>query len=330
MLWLIFILLTVVIFLTGKRIVIYGDIIAEKLNLGRTTVGIIFIASITSLPELITGVSSVTYADSPDIAAGDVFGSCMFNLLLLAFLDGFMRDKPITAKVHHGLTLSTAMGIILLVIAGVGIFLGDKIPTIGWISYTSFILILVYIIGMKIVTDYEKRLISQTVKQVTESFQYEKISLKETIKKYILNGLILVAAAVFLPKVGKMISEEYGISETLFGTLFVALTTSLPEFAVSIAAIKLNMITISVANILGSNIFNVIILAVDDFFYVKGSIFAGVSPDHLISIFSVILMSSVIIIGLIYRSEKKPFRLAFESLILILIYLITMAILKFS
>ncbi|MDQ7056126.1 MAG: hypothetical protein Q9M89_06540 [Persephonella sp.] len=114
MLWILFIILTTIIFLSGKNLVKYGDILAEKLNLGRTIVGIVFVASITSLPELITGISAVTYADSPDIAAGDIYGSCMFNLLILALLDSFIRGKPITTKVHHGLTISAAFGIIMI------------------------------------------------------------------------------------------------------------------------------------------------------------------------------------------------------------------------
>lgn len=166
MLWLVFFSFNACYIFTGKRLVKYGDMIAEKLNIGRTTVGVIFVASITSLPELITGISSVTYADTPDIAAGDIFGSCMFNLLILAFLDAFFRDKPITTKVHHGLTLSTAFGIIMITVAGMGIFLGDFIPSVGWISYTSILIIVIYLIAVKIVTDYERRLIARSVKRL--------------------------------------------------------------------------------------------------------------------------------------------------------------------
>ncbi len=316
-----------IIFFTGKRLVKYGDMIAEKLNIGRTTVGVIFVASITSLPELITGISSVTYADTPDIAAGDIFGSCMFNLLILAFLDAFFRDKPITTKVHHGLTLSTAFGIIMITIAGMGIFLGDFIPTVGWISYTSILIIFVYLIAVKIVTDYERRLIATSVKKAAEELLYEKVTTREIFFRYIANASVLVIAAILLPKVGKTIAHQYNLTETFFGTLFVALTTSLPEFAVSIAAIKLNMITISVANILGSNIFNIFILAVDDIFYTKGSIFTDLSGSNMTGAFSAVLMSSVVIIGLIYRAERKPMRLAFESIALIVIYVVSMFIL---
>ncbi|HSB51267.1 MAG TPA: hypothetical protein VLD40_01285, partial [Dissulfurispiraceae bacterium] len=74
--------------------------------MGSTWIGLVFMASVTSLPELITGLSSVTYAGAPDIAAGDVFGSCVFNLLILAFLDASHRQTPVSARAHQGHVLA--------------------------------------------------------------------------------------------------------------------------------------------------------------------------------------------------------------------------------
>ncbi|WP_456383645.1 sodium:calcium antiporter [Persephonella sp.] len=320
-LWITFFLLTAVIFFAGRNLVKYGDILAEKLNLGRTIIGIVFVASITSLPELVTGIGAVTLAESPDIAAGDVFGSCMFNLLILAVLDGFFRDSPLTTKVHHGLTISASFGIILITLSAAAIFLGDRVPVIGWISYASFVITAVYLISIWIITSYEKRFISRSVKESAEALLYGDISLKRTILMYTINGVVIVGAALYLPVVGKQIASIYGLTETFFGTFFVALTTSLPEIAVSIAAVRMNMVTISVANLLGSNVFNIFILAIDDIFYRNGSLFTGMDYNNLFSAAVAVIMTAVIIIGLIYRAERKPLRLAYESIALIGIYL---------
>ena len=319
MLWILFVILSATIFITGKKLVIYGDILAEKLSLGHTTVGIIFVASITSLPELITGVSAVTLADSPDIAVGEIFGSCMFNLLILAILDAFYKDKPVTTQVHYGLTLSTTFGIILITVALSGILLKTIIPSVGWINLTSIIIVFLYISSIRIITIYEKNLIEEAVQEL----QYEDIDTKNVLVKYLINSVILVISALFLPKVGKEITEEYGLSESFFGTLFVALVTSLPEFAVSLSAVKLNLLTMAVANILGSNVFNIFIIAINDLFYIKGSIFNHIDTSNIIPAISSILMSSVVIIGLIYRAEKKIGMFAYESIVLIFMYLLT-------
>lgn len=75
------------ILFSGARLSKHGDLIAEKTGLGRTWIGIVLIATVTSLPEMATGVTASAFHQLPNIAVGDVFGSCMFNILILAILD---------------------------------------------------------------------------------------------------------------------------------------------------------------------------------------------------------------------------------------------------
>ncbi len=328
--WAAFIVLSLIIFLAGKNLVKYGDILAEKLNLGRNLIGLVLIAATTSLPELITDISAASWVNAPDLVAGDIFGSCMINLLYLALLDWFVKRQPLTTKVHYGFTLSSAFGILLITLAGISLLLKDSIPSIKWVSVSSFIIILVYLIALKLTTDYERRLISSAVKEAARELRYEKYRLRDVSIKYLINAIFIVFAASILPDVGHKIAVLYGLTDTFFGSLFVALTTSLPEFSVSIAAIRMDLVQIAVANLLGSNIFNIFILAVTDIFYIKGSIFKNMSLINLIPASFSVLMTAVIIVGLIYRAEKKFFKLAYESIALVLIYIIGMFFIYFS
>lgn len=95
---------------SGTKLSRYGDVIAEKTGMGRTWIGVLLMASVTSLPELVTGISSVTQG-LPDIAAGDVLGSCVFNMVILASLDLIEREKTISARAHHGHVLSAGFRI---------------------------------------------------------------------------------------------------------------------------------------------------------------------------------------------------------------------------
>src|SRR4030065_719963 len=130
-LWIGLIICTSVIVYAGTRLSKYGDIIAEKTGLGKTWIGVILMASVTSLPELVTGISSVTYAGVPDIAVGDVIGSCVFNMSILAILDAVYRPMPVSAKAHHGNILSAGFGILLLSIVAISLFLGNRIFPLG-------------------------------------------------------------------------------------------------------------------------------------------------------------------------------------------------------
>ena len=57
---------------SGTKLAIYGDAIAEKTGMGKAWFGLVLMASVTSLPELITGISAVVIVDVPDLAVGDI------------------------------------------------------------------------------------------------------------------------------------------------------------------------------------------------------------------------------------------------------------------
>ena len=87
MLWIQVIICIALVIAVSSKLSQSADMVAEKSGLGRNWVGAILLAGSTSLPELATGISAVNYLDAPDLAAGGIFGSCLFNLVILAILD---------------------------------------------------------------------------------------------------------------------------------------------------------------------------------------------------------------------------------------------------
>jgi cation:H+ antiporter len=326
-LWIGFFVCTTAIVFAGSRLSKYGDIIAEKTGLGRTWIGVVLMASVTSLPELVTGISSVTYADVPDIAAGDVLGSCVFNMLILAVLDAIYRPMPISAKAHHGHVLSAGFGILLLSMVAIGLFAGDDTPSIGWIGSYSLMFGVIYFVAMRLVFFYEKRQIAAYIKEVSVELKYRDIPAKIAITNYVVNALIVIIAAVFLPKIGEGIAETSGLGQTFVGNIFIAVSTSLPEVVVSVSAVRMDAIDLAIGNLFGSNIFNIFILAIDDLLFVKGPLLSFVNTSHIISALSAISMTTVAIIGLTYRAEKKTLFLAWDSIGISMIYIINLMLL---
>ena len=327
LLWLGFLVCTSVIFYSGTKLSKYGDIIAEKTGIGRTWVGVVLMASVTSLPELVTGISSVTYAGVPDIAVGDVLGSCVFNMLILAFLDALHQPMPLSAKAHHGHVLSASFGIFLLGIAATSLFLGNRLQSMGWIGPYSLLFIVIYFIAMKLIFSYEKRRISAFVKEKAIELRYKEISTKTAIVNYSINAIVVVIAAAFLPTIGEEIAETTGLGQTFVGNIFIALSTSLPEIVVSMSAVKIDAIDLAIGNLFGSNIFNIFILAIDDIFFVKGPLLVYVNPNHIIAALSAIAMTTIAIIGLTYRAEKKKLFLAWDSICILLVYIVNLMLL---
>ncbi|MDP3048137.1 MAG: hypothetical protein Q8N12_01755 [Thermodesulfovibrionales bacterium] len=327
LLWLGFFICTSLIVYSGTKLSKYGDIIAEKTGLGRTWIGVVLMASVTSLPELVTGVSAVTYAGVPDIAVGNVIGACIFNMVTLAILDAIYRPMPISAKAHHGHVLSAGFGILLLSIASICLFFGNRILPLGWIGPYTILFVLIYFIAMRLLYFYEKKQISAFMKEMAVELKYEKISTKTVVVNYGINAMIVIIAAIFLPKIGEGIAETTGLGQTFVGTILIAISTTLPELTVSISAVKMGAIDLAVGTLFGSNIFNIFILAVDDMLFVKGPILSFVNTNHIISALSAILMTAIAIIGLTYRVEKKTLLLAWDSIGILLVYVINLMLL---
>lgn len=315
--------LAALIFFSGKRLSLYGDIIAEYSGLGKAWFGLIMMASVTSLPELTVGISSVTMVGSADLAMGDVVGSCVFNLFILSLLDTLLPAQPLFTKASGSHILAAALSIILMALVGMGMFLPYDIIVIEWIGLSSLLFIIVYFFSIRIIFQNEQKI---RLKEVLRS-QVTTITLKRAVLYYILNAVIVVVSAYFLPDIAEQIAIDSGLGASFVGTLFLAASTSLPEAAVSYTAIRIGAIDLAVGNLIGSNIFNILILAIDDIFYTKGPLLKDVADENIISIFSVIIMTAICIGGLVFRSERKRFLMGWDTLLISLVYLINLLLL---
>ena len=135
-----------------------------------------------------------------------------------------------------------------------------------------------------------------------------------------------MGAAMLLPYFGKNIAEVSGLEQSFFGTLFIAISTSLPEVVVSLAAIRIGTIDLAIGNIFGSNIFNIAILSIDDILYTKGPILLFTSPNHIIPVLGTIIITAIGIIGIIYKAEKK-WKLAIDTSLILVVYVLIMWVL---
>jgi cation:H+ antiporter len=245
----------------------------------------------------------------------------MFNLLIIALLDMLSGPTPITAKAHQGQVLAAGFGILLLGIAAIGVIAGPRLPAIGWVGLYSLAFLLVYLLAMRMVFLFEKRRIAQLIRETAEAAKYDKITLRQALLYYAGNALLVIAAATYLPHLADQIAVATGLGRTFVGTIFVALSTSLPEVVVSIAAVRMDATDLVFGNLLGSNLFNLAILALDDVLYVKGPILANASPAHLVTANAAMAMTAIAVIGLTYRVSKKRLLFAWDSWALLAVYL---------
>lgn len=336
--WLQFLGCAAVILVAGSYLAKYGDAIADATGLGRTWIGLILLATVTSLPELITGISSVALFAVPNIAVGDILGSCLFNLLLLALVDALCRRWPSSTQAHSGHILAAAFGGLLLGVVALGILAGTHLPTLGWVGVTSLVTIPLYALAMRLVFQYELRHKAEVIPSVDnpeetpeespeDGHEHPPRQTRKIFVWYALSALVIVAVASYLPHVGEELAAVTGLGTTFVGNLFIAASTSLPEIVVSIAAVRMGAIDLAYGNLLGSNLINVAILGVDDMFFRPGALLADISRSQLLIAVAAMTMSAIVIVGLVYRAEKKRLPLAWDALGLVVVYVVAILLL---
>ena len=319
MVWLKFIICVSIIFFSGRKVAKYGDIIAEKSGLGGVWIGFILIALITSLPELFTGISAVILVDAPDLTVGDLLGANTFNLLNLALLDIVRQNGSLLAAVSPTHRLTGWLSLLLVLVVAISIFLSRFYPmSIGWIGWYTPVIILLYLLSVRIIFLYEQR---QPSLQTTELY-HEEQSTGKAYLYFAIAAAFIIGAGIWLAFIGDEIARVYGWGQSFVGSLFLAFTTTLPEITVSFAAMRIGATDMAVANMIGSNLFNLTIIPIDDLLYLKGPILASISESHLITALAVIFMTLIFISGLRFK-PRRFFRLSWCNCALIALFFLS-------
>ena len=319
--WAEFALCAAVILVAGSALSRQGDVIAFKTGYSRTWVGLVLLATATSLPELFTGVSAVTVASAPNIAVGDALGSCIFNLVLLVLLDAMTREETIYRRVEAAHILSAGFGMILLAFVGASLVIERETfsPSVWHIGLSTPIIIIVYFAAMRASFVYQRRQI-----QVETVDPYPETSLKTATVRYLIAAAFVVAAGSWLPFVGLEIADAMGWRTTFVGTLIVAGATSLPELVVVLAALRIGAPDLAIASLLGSNLFDMLIIGIDDLAYTEGPLLSVASPSHAVTAFAAIVMSGIVVVALVYRpATRLAGTIGWASLALLVVYLLS-------
>jgi cation:H+ antiporter len=308
--WVAFLIIVGVIGAAGYRMCSAADDIAEISGWSRAWIGLLLLSVATSLPELVTGVSAIAVFDAPNVAIGDALGSCVFNLVMLVVLELVARGEPLYTRAGTGHVLSAAFGVILTAFVAFSVLVSRELPglRIGHVGLYSPLILGAYAAAMYTVFHYERRTLAATRLHEPLIPGVDGRSLSTAIRRYAISALFVAAAGGALPRVATEIAAQMGWSNTFVGTVFVAFATSVPEVAVSIAAITLGSVDLAVANLLGSNLFDVAIVAFDDFVYTPGPILSAISPSHAVTAVSAAIMSAAAIIGFSYRPTTRLLR----------------------
>lgn len=309
-----------VVVVAGTWLARAGDEIAEHTGIGRIFIGALLIAVATSLPELGTDITAAL-ADAPDLAIGDLFGSSMANMAILAIVDLRYRGRMLPV-VELGHTRIAAIAIGLTALAAIGIASPPGVDLYG-VGITPIILFVGYVAAMawfRRVPPIGGVAPSPTPFREPRRFGERWIGLGPQLRRFAIAVVALAMAAPLLALSTEEVADRFDLSHGFLGVTLLAGTTSLPELATSLAAVKLGAYDLAVGNLLGSNAANMSMIVFVDLAYRPGPILAAVGSVHLVAAFSAILLMALALASIVSGQTNRASRLEPDSIVLLLAY----------
>lgn len=309
-----------IIFAIASRLARAADTIADATGLGRVWIGAILLAGSTSLPEIMTDVNAALLG-LPDIGVGDLMGSTLANMLILALLDLVYARRHILQTVAVNHAVMGLLAIALTMIAGIAISSGG-IGRLGPVGVETILIVLVYLLGMRIFyrltwVAAQGLIPDEPATVPRRPVEQDRARLRQAVWTFVLAAAALIIVTPLLVISAEAVSAETGMSRTFVGTLLVGLTTSFPEIAATVAAVRLGAIDLAVGNIFGSNAFNMCVLLLMDLSYAGGPLLAEVSEEHVMTAQLATLCMSFGVLAIMGRLERRSAVARFESLLIV-------------
>ena len=258
---------------SGAYLARYGDVLAGRLGWSKVWVGTILVSVATSLPELLTNIT-VALRDQPDLAGGNILGSNMVNMLVLAMVAllfggrRFFREVAMQERWLVLAALSVTGLAVVLIAFPIGLDLGS-------VGLSSVLILGAYLGAMRLVYA------ALPTHQPAECATCGLPSLRKAWMLFGLASLGVVVAAPLLAYSVEEIAEATGLAASFLGVIAVAVVTSMPEASTSIAAIRFGAADLAFGNLYGSCAFNILILSLSDPFYRRGVLVETLGREHV-------------------------------------------------
>ncbi len=328
---LVFIVSGIAVAFAGAALARHADAIAETTKLGRVWIGAVLLAGATSLPEVTTDIFAVRLG-ATDLAVGDLFGSSMANMLILAVVDLLPPRRHMFRLVTLDHALAACLALSLNALAAVFVLVRPT-TSFAWVGPGSLLLFLGYVAGTRAVKRHALRDHVTTPPTADPTVPAAETrptgegrrpaSLRQAVLGFALAAVVVFATAPAFAWSARGIAAITGLGNTFVGTWLVGLATSLPELATSVAAVRMGAFDLAVGNLFGSNAFNMAIFLPLDLAQ-PGSLFAALDPSHAVSgLFAVVLMS-LGLAAIVYRAKHRFAMLEPDALLMLVAYAVAL------
>jgi cation:H+ antiporter len=321
----------VVIGVFGTRLTGVAEHLARETGLGQAVFGAVFLGGTTSLPGITTSVTAAAQGHA-GLAVSNAIGGIAVQTVFLAVADAAYRKANLehaaanVANLMQGALLVTLLALPVLGMASPSV-------TVVGVHPVSLLVLAAYVFGIRLVSGartapmWAPARTAETAPDEEPSPAPGRRHTAAAWARFALLGAIVALAGWLVASTGAELSARTGLSESVVGTFFTAIATSLPELVTSVAAVRRGALTLAVGDVLGGNCFDVLFISAADVAFREGSIYEAVGEHELFVIALTVLLTGILLLGLLRREKHGIGNIGFESFLVIVLYLASFALL---
>jgi cation:H+ antiporter len=318
-----------VVWIAGTRLAVYADALAQRTGLGHALLGVMMLGGITSLPELAVATTAAA-AGHPSLSVNDVIGSAAVNVLIIALADAAIGREAITSVVASpGVLLQGVLGCALLALVCAATFAPDV--ALAGASAWSWALLFCCAAALAVVAKATPEKAWHPVGRAYAAAA-RRGAASATVRGAIAPKILAAAAAIIaagfvLAKAAGAIATQTGLGTSFVGLVLLAMATSLPEVSTVLAAVRLKRYEMALADVFGTNIFNVSILFVVDLVYAGEPVLRTAGAFSGFAALLALLLTAMYVVGMIERRDRTVARMGLDSLVVLATYAAGIALL---
>ena len=321
MIYLIYLALAIAVVLLSIKASVYVDLLDKNTKLSGAFIGGVLLSAVTSLPELLTSLSSTVWLKNPGLSLGNILGSNLFNMTIIAMLIILWTSnfKKSNISKSHSYTAWVTLAIYVALALNMLNIVNFEVVTI---SITSITILVLYTLGVKTMSNDDGGTADEFKDETAVT---TSLSLKQIIIRFILVSIGLVISSILITYVTDIIAARLNLCASLAGALLLGIATSLPELTSCVSLVKIGNFNVSVGNIVGSNLFNFLIIFISDVLFIGGTVydFAESQTRNLV-IFGIISTILLLTVLKIKDKVKNKYILYIPSIGIIVSYLLFM------
>lgn len=271
----------------------YIDMLDKTTKMSGAFLGGVLLSAVTSLPELFTSISATVLLHKPGLCIGNILGSNIFNLAVLALASLWTMRYFKDAKISKGNIFVTAFVLLIYIALLLNMFniLRFEIATIDVVTIA---IIFIYAFGVRYLAKDGGNETSD--EEVT-------LSTRQIVVRFFFTSVVIVVLSVVMTYITDDLAAQYNIGAGLAGALFLGVATSLPEVSSTIALFRMRSYNIAVGNIVGSNLFNFLVLCVADILCFSESVY-DFSDMKVVGLLEYGLCATIFTLPMLYSKSR--------------------------